>query len=83
MKQLRGFNGDDAAALTQQAMDKYKNMNEDALVDALLDNVRRSKADGTFDPASLRQFATMMAPHLSAEKRERLENLIRLISSDV
>ena len=83
MKQLKGYNGSTVRVLEKEALDKYKNMNEDALVDALLDNVRKSKSDGTFDPAALKEFADMMSPHLTPAKRERLENLIRLIGSDM
>lgn len=83
MKELKGYNCENVRMMQREALEKYKDMNEDALVDALLDNVRRSKADGSYDAASLRQFAEMMSPHLSQAKRERLENLIRLINADV
>lgn len=83
MKQLRGYNSSTVRTMEKEALDKYKNMNEDALVDALLDSVRKSKSDGTFDPKSLKEFAEMMSPHLTPAKRERLDNLIRLIGSDV
>lgn len=83
MKQLKGYSSDKVRDMEKAALDKYKNMNEDALVDALLDNVRKSKADGSYSPTALSDFAEMMSPHLSQEKRERLNNLIRLINSDV
>lgn len=83
MRELKGYNADKMRVMDKAAFDKYKNMNEDALVDALLDNVRKSKADGTYNIAKLKSFAEMMSPHLSKAKRERLDNLIRLIDSDV
>lgn len=83
MKQLKGYSCYKVRDMEKAALDKYKDMNEDALVDALLDNVRKSKADGTYSAAELMQFAEMMSPHLTQEKRERLANLIRLINSDV
>lgn len=81
MKQLKGYNADKVKVMEQEALEKYKNMNEDALVDALLENVRKSKEDGTYNPSSLTEFAQMMSPHLSPAKRERLENIIRLINT--
>lgn len=83
MKQLKGYSAEKVKVMEQEALDKYKNMNEDALVDALMDNVRKSKADGTYNPDSLKEFAEMIAPHISPAKRERLENLIRLINTNV
>ena len=83
MKQLKGYNCDNVRQMEREALDRYKNMNEDALVDALLDNVRKSKADGTYSASALRDFAQMMSPHLREDKRERLSNLIRLINTDV
>ena len=46
MKQLKGYNSEAVRGMEREALDKYKNMSEDALVDALMSQVRKSKSDG-------------------------------------
>ena len=83
MKQLKGYNAEAVGRMEREALDKYKNMSEDALVDALMSQVCKSKSDGSFNPNELKSFAEMMSPHLTPAKRERLDNIIRLINSDM
>ncbi len=78
MKELRGYgkNESNAQQMYREAQRKFGGMNEDALVDRLLHEIARQKSEGTFDEAQLLGFVNMLSPHLSAEKRRRLEEIL-------
>lgn len=83
MKQLRGYGGNNygegAERMYYEAMRKYGNMSEDALVSKLIQTVREQKQNGTFDEVQLLGFVNTIAPHLSSEQRQRLESLLGMI----
>ncbi|MCI8459115.1 MAG: hypothetical protein HFE46_05575 [Clostridia bacterium] len=83
MKQLRGYEGKKNNAQAQQmyseAMRKYGNLSEDALVGRLIDMVRAQKQNGTFDEVQLLGFVNTLSPHLSAQQRQKLESVLGMI----
>ena len=83
MKRLRGYgqngNEQDARAMYDEAMRKFGNMSEEALVERLIEIVRRQKTMGTFDEVQLLGFVNTLSPHLSAKQREKLESVLGMI----
>lgn len=65
-----------------QALNKYKGYNEDMLIAALMDNLQKSKAEGTYDETQLDNFVSLLSPNLTEEQKLRLNNIIQLIKSD-
>ena len=66
----------------EQAMNKYKGFDEDMLVAALMQNLEKSKAEGTYDEKQLDTFVSMISPNLNEEQKHRLNNIIALIKSN-
>ena len=83
MKQLRGYEGksckNDAEQLYGEAMRKYGNMSEDALMNKLIEMVQEQKRNGTFDEVQLLSFVNTVSPHLNAQQRARLESLLGML----
>ncbi len=83
MKQLRGYEGKKsnggAQGLYDEAVRKYGNLSEDALVSKLIDLVREQKRNGVFDEVQLLGFVNTITPHLSAQQRQRLESVLGMI----
>ena len=83
MKQLHGYEGKSrnaqAERLYGEAMRKYGNMSEDALIGRLADMVHEQKRNGMFDEVQLLGFINTITPHLNAEQRQRLESLLGMI----
>jgi len=90
MKQLRNFklNQNDIPSEVMQnpafgeAMAKYGGMNEDALIEQLLSQIRASKKAGTYHPAQTEGYISMLSPHLNPAQREKLQNLVRVINAE-
>lgn len=94
MRNLRNFNKNDRRAdkTAEQTLkefglggdyEKYAAMDEDGLVAELMKSVRAAKANGTYDPAQMQAFIALASPSLTPEQREKLENVVRLMNSDV
>lgn len=82
MKELRGYGGkDDARRLYGEAQRKFGNLSENALMDRLLDEVARQKQSGTFNEEQLLGFVNTLSPHLSAEQRKKLEDILGRIEA--
>ena len=83
MNQLRGYDGtngnEQANMLYGEAMRKYGNLSEDALVSRLVDMVHEQKRNGSFDEVQLLSFVNTITPHLSAEQRRRLEGVLGML----
>ncbi len=91
MKQLRGYNQNrenqipDAVKDNPQfsnAMQKYGNLSEDALIGQLLEQIRAAQEQGTYNPAQMKQYVGMLSPYLSGAQREKLQNLVRVIERE-
>lgn len=89
MRQLKFFNGQKqekpqaaAGQNVDEMLKQYSGMDEDALISQLVESVRRSRANGTYNPGQLENFAQMLSPHISADQREKLENIIRIINQE-
>ena len=82
-KQLRGYdgkqNGAQADRMYGEAMRKYGNLSEDALVSKLVEMVHNQKREGTFDEVQLLGFINTITPHLNAQQRARLESVLGMI----
>ena len=82
MKKLSGYQGrneSQARGMYEEAVRRFGNMSEDALVGKLIDIVREQKSSGTFDEVQLLSFVNAVTPHLSPEQRKRLESLLGMI----
>lgn len=85
MRQLRNFDGRNhygkpnrsQEELVQEAMQKYGGLDENALLAQLNRQVAASKANGTFNPAEVLEFASRISPMLSEAQREKLADLLR------
>ena len=92
MKQLRNFNcagsGDNknfdptTDEGFREAMNKYGGMGENELINQLLQSVRTSRANGTYNPSQMEAYAEILRPHITAEQYEKLKNVINLINSE-
>ena len=77
MKELRGYGGkEDAQRLYGEAQRKFGNLSEGALMDRLLEEVERQKRSGTFNEEQLLSFVNTLSPHLSAQQRRKLEEVL-------
>ena len=83
MKQLRGYEAKGKSSradmLYGEAMRKYGNMSEDALIGRLIEMVHAQKQNGTFDEVQLLGFVNTLTPHLNAQQRRRLESVLGMI----
>ena len=79
MKQLKGYNAEAVRGMEREALDKYKNMSEDALIGRLIEMVHAQKQNGTFDEVQLLGFVNTLTPHLNAQQRRRLESVLGMI----
>ena len=90
MKQLRNFKLDTKNIPKEvlqnpafgEAMQKYGGMNEDALIEQLLTQIRTARKNGTYNPAQTESYVSMLSPHLSSAQREKLQNVLRIINSE-
>lgn len=90
MKQLKNFDLNEQATkndveddrFIDDVMGKYKGKNEDELVSELLKAVSAAKEDGSFSVQSLKEFYELVSPHLGELQRNKLADLIRVISSE-
>lgn len=89
MKQLRNFRQPDKAGVNNgiqsevdQAISKFGNMDEDALINQLMTNVAKSRSDGTYNPQAMTGFMSTIAPHLTKQQKTKLENLINLMNAE-
>ena len=64
------------------AMQKYGNMGEDALIEQLLNQVRTARKNGTYSAEQTENYVNMLSPHLSSAQREKLNNVLHIISSE-
>lgn len=88
MKNLKNFKADNIPPnlasneeLTK-ALNKYGNMNEDALVEQLVTQIRTSKQNGTYNPEQMQGYITLLSPHLSSSQSEKLKNIIKIIDAE-
>ena len=83
MKQLKDFKPEQTqtqdSEVLDQAMGKYKDMNEEQLIAELMNAVKAAKADGSFDEEALQNFFDLVSPVLGDDQREKLHNLISVI----
>jgi len=90
MKQLRNFRGEPQNIPEEfmqnpafgEAMQKYGNMNEDALIEQLVSQIRAKRRDGTYSAAQTEGYVNMLTPHLNPNQREKLQNILRIIHSE-
>ena len=83
MKQLRGYEAKGKSSradmLYGEAMRKYGNMSEDALIGRLIEMVHAQKQNGTFDEVQLLGFVNTVSPHLNSQQRAKLESLLGML----
>ena len=63
----------------EQIFNKYKNKNQEDLMNELFKNVDKQKQNGNFDYKSLVCMAEKMSPFLSPEQKQNLEILLNKI----
>lgn len=59
---------------------KYKNMNENQLMNELMQKVKMSKQNGTYSSAELRKMIDSIKPMLTPEQRSRIEEIFKAIT---
>ena len=83
MKQLRGYEAKGKSSradmLYGEAMRKYGNLGEDALISKLMEMVQEQKRNGTFDEVQLLGFVNTVSPHLNSQQRAILESLLGML----
>ena len=83
MKQLRGYEAKGKSSradmLYGEAMRKYGNLGEDALISKLMEMVQEQKRNGTFDEVQLLGFVNTVSPHLNSQQRANLESLLGML----
>lgn len=95
MKQLRNFKGsnqnngtysegsrEELEPVLNEAMKKYDGMSEDALIETLINSVQESRRNGTYNHQEMTNYAAMLSPYLSESQREKLGNILSIISSE-
>ncbi len=90
MKNLRGFRTSvhsepqpgSATDEMKKAAGKYAGMNETELEAELNRAVKETKANGTYDGAKMRAYASLIAPRLTAEQSARLFKMLDEIDGD-
>ena len=58
---------------------QYEGKSEGELMNELMAQVARQKAEGNFSPESLQRFMTMAAPMLDEEKQKKLRDIVSRI----
>lgn len=83
MKQLRGYEAKGKSSradmLYGEAMRKYGNLGEDALISKLMEMVQEQKRNGTFDEVQLLGFVNTVSPYLNSQQRAKLESLLGML----
>ena len=90
MKKLRGYNAGKEKIpeavkgnpAFMSAMSKYGGLSEDALVGKLLEQIRASHENGTYNPGQMQSYVSMLSPYLSAAQREKLGNIMKVIENE-
>lgn len=88
MRNLRGFKNSsgqsdgDAQRSPEDLLKTYGNMSEEALFQQLMSEVSASKSKGTFSSEELKKNVDQMKPLLTQAQADKLEHLLRLISSN-
>ena len=90
MKQLRNFKQGNPS-IPQEVMDnpafsetlkRYGGMDEDALIEQLLSQIRTARKEGTYNPAQTQSYVSMLSPFLSPAQRDKLDNLVQIINAE-
>lgn len=63
----------------EQIYNKYKNKNQQQLLDELFKNVEEQKQNGSFDYNGLTNMLEKMSPFLNQEQKQNLETLLNKI----
>lgn len=86
MRQLRGFNRPTNTLppnpMMDEAMKKYGNLDEDALVEKLFSQIASQKANGTYDAKQMKGFIEMLSPHISVAQKTKLEKIVSVIEKE-
>jgi len=95
MRELKGFNSKNkeqnekrheeskSSSAINDAFEKYSGMNENALIEQLVLQIKSSKENGTYDASQMKYYIQMLSPHLSANQKEKLDNVLRIIETEV
>ena len=90
MKNLRNYRNDkknipDAVKENPAFMDafaKYGGLGEDELIGRLLEQIRLSHENGTYNPGQMESYINMLSPYLNPVQREKLANVVRVINAE-
>lgn len=66
---------DDARELA----DRYRGMNENELMETLLSETKKRKADGSYDPAAIKNGVDALLPLLDEKQKRRLREIIGMM----
>lgn len=71
-----GVSTDDLPGEIKELAGKYGGMNENQLMEALMTETRKRKAEGSYDPASIQSGVNALLPMLNDEQKRRLFDII-------
>lgn len=84
MKSLRSFTPQKSEETKQEnpteQYNRYMNMSEDELLNALYKSIEKSKRDGVFDGEKLRGMVNLVRDKLTAEQARKLDELLNKIT---
>ncbi len=63
-----------------EQMKQYEGKSEGELTNELKKQVDLAKADGTFSPQAMEQFAARVGPMLNEEQREKMQQLMKMMN---
>lgn len=72
-----------AAGIDRGTVERYAAMSEDDLLNELMEKVRASRADGSFDPGRLTALVETVSPVLTPARRARLDEIVRMIKGEI
>ena len=64
----------------QDILNKYKNMDQNALMSNLFSEASKLKKEGKLDSASLNNLSSTLSPFLNSEQQDMLNNLVKAIN---
>jgi len=61
---------------------KYAGYSEDALLEQLIEKVKQSKQNGSYNKAQMDTYIKMLSGHLSSEQLQKLDNVLKIIDAE-
>ncbi len=76
-----GTNSQTAFEFLKKIASKYEGASESELIEAILSEAKKARAEGSLKDEEIENFAATISPMLSREQRKRLEELVKQIKN--